>query len=284
MNVFVRSAAEIMQIRSIVTVADQLALLAPGLVVARGSTAVLAHAPALARVPNDLDVFWLGPDTAVPELITALSDDPRLRVFTTKDVATQDRRVSLLHRIDVLVWLSDDPPPSHRFWVDISTSRQTEPTETIPVAATSFFTVPTKVVVLSDVLAEKLFVYVESTQRMRTVMRWSDLFDMLVLILAAPALTQLPLGDVQLAVQRHFSRRAIEPPRTLPPPPRIWRSAWYRLVGPIAQIAPDINRASIAAAAFWNPVLREGGAPVDASWDVKGWRWVSGDMSSERSR
>ena len=107
------------------------------------------------------------------------------------------------------------------------------------------------------------------------MMRWSDLFDMLVLILAAPALTQLPLGDVQAAVQRHFARRAAQPPRRLPPPPRVWRSAWYRLVGPITQIAPDINRAGVAAAAFWNPVLSDDGAPVGAHWDVKRWRWAS---------
>jgi hypothetical protein len=264
-----------MQLRSIITVTQLLTSLAPDLVLARGSTAVLAHAPAVARVPNDLDVFWLGSDAAVPDLAAALSDDPRIRVEDSyRAVAPPDRRVSALHRVDVLVWLSDCPRPSHRMWVDIATSRNAVPSETVQAAVTPAFVAQIKVMALADVLAEKLFVYVESTQSVRGIMRWSDLFDMLVLILAAPALAQLRLADVQVAVQRYFAGRAAHPPRSLPAPRRVWRPAWYRLVGPITRIAPDLDRAAVAAAAFWHPVLGDYGASVGARWDADRWRWA----------
>ncbi len=269
-----RPASDLVRIRAIVALAEALSAFAPDLVVIRGSSAVLAHAPRLARVPNDLDIFWLGASREVVDLVRSLSNNPRLRVVATRAVAPPDHRVCSLHRVDVLVWLSAARRPAHRLWLDIGTSRRMVRAETVELAITPLPAATIRAATLLDVLAEKLYVYVASTRRQRGDLRWTDLFDMLALVHGAPGLDRPDPTEIRAAVRRYFAGRDTPMPMGFPAPPPEWRSAWYRLSGPISRTAPDLERAGVLSARFWCPVLGAHAGSDGSTWDANQWCWA----------
>ena len=50
----------------------------------------LAHAPTLARIPNDLDIYWLGTSEAVVALFEILHEEPQFSVVEIRPVALRD--------------------------------------------------------------------------------------------------------------------------------------------------------------------------------------------------
>ena len=274
------TAVDVLQVHAIFTVLSRLQLLAPDLVVVRGSTAVYTHAPTSSRVPNDLDIFWLGDSSAVPDLISAIivqrgvqASGARLVSARTRVVTLPDPRISALHRVDLLVWLDSAQQPSHRLWLDISTSRRIIPARRMRIRISPQVATEVSVVPVHDALAEKLWVYVESAVRDRADMRWSDLFDMISLISGALELQRYSPNVLRTTCARYFISRGSLLPRWLPEPPREWRPAWYRQVGEVAQRAPSLEQAWSAVSTFWLPVLRARPGCDGLRWNSSRWGW-----------
>jgi hypothetical protein len=273
----VRSAVDLMQVRALFTVLDRLFAFAPDLVVVRGSTAVFAHAPSLARIPNDLDVFWLGDADSIQAIIAGITARPGVRTGEIRLIPPPDKRISAFHRIDVTVWLTPTDRPSHRLWLDLGTSSRLPAKTHVTVPITKTLRTDAVVVELRELLAEKLWVYLESASHERPNLRWSDLFDMIVLIGATPDLLSYAPQDIDATAVRYFARRGGRLPRVFPPPPREWRSAWYRLVGPVARRAPTLHAAWSTMTAFWGPVLAGGMGTRRLRWHPDQWSWQPGD-------
>lgn len=271
-----RTAADLLRLQATFLVLERLQRYRPALVIARGSAATFAHAPATARVPNDLDVFWLGDIEQAAELAHAVGAASDVEVSQIKLVMSPDPRISALHRLDVRVWLqADGPRPDHRLWLDVSTSRRVVPAVDVRLDLTGRDVMSSRVVPLYDLLAEKLWVYEQSTRGERADLRWTDLCDMLALAQGAAALADGTLGELRSASARYFSHRGGVLPRHFLPPPPEWRSPWYRLVGPVAAFAPTLDVAWEAAAGFWQPVLR-GDVEPGVRWHPSRWAWDDG--------
>jgi len=272
-----RTLVDTLQLDKTFLVLDRLQRVEPDLIVVRGSAAVYAHAPSLARVPNDLDVFWLGDHDDIRRVLAAAAapnGDGRLETRQLRVVPPPHPLHVALHRADVLVW--DAGAPVHRLWVDVSTSPYTVPSSlrTVPVASRAGTTA--RVATIAHVLCEKLWVYHESAEPTRTDLRWTDLFDMLVLLRSSVDLQNTTLRGLALDCRQYFVTRGGALPTALGPPPREWRSAWARLVGPVARRNPTLDAAFGALHRFWEPVLRagaRGGRGGSRRWHPEPWEW-----------
>jgi hypothetical protein len=140
------------------------------------------------------------------------------------------------------------------------------------VSLTPRLAIEVVVVELPDLLAEKLWVYLQSANRGRADLRWSDLFDMVALIHGAPSLRCLPPASLRAACARYFGVRGGALPHRLPEPPPEWRRAWFRLVGPVTRRAPTLDAAWQAAADFWQPLLRSH-VLSGMRWSPSTWCW-----------
>jgi hypothetical protein len=280
-----RTTSDLTTLHALIAVLARLSREAPDLVVARGSFAVFAHAPSIARIPNDLDLYWLGASEAVVPLLEGLSKHSRLNVLQTRTVTLPDDRIVSLHRADVLVWLDDSGRPTHRTWVDIGTSRRTARSEVVQIEMPPGTASPTRVVTLLELLVEKLFVYLEAVEGGRALLRWTDLFDMLVLLRGAPALGALEPHHIRAECVRYFTSRGTTVPTDFPLAPTAWRSPWHRLVGPIARDAPRLDRACEVARAFWRPVFHhfESNGGPQLHWDASHFAWVAHTGNGFRS-
>ena len=98
-----RTTSDITAPRAFVTVLALLSREAAELVVARGSFAVFAHAPSIARVPNDLDIYWFGQSDAVLPILEGLGAGPDVSVLQNRIISLPDDRIESLVRSDVLV-------------------------------------------------------------------------------------------------------------------------------------------------------------------------------------
>jgi hypothetical protein len=277
-----RTTVDLLQLRAILAVLTRLQAFAPDLVVTRGSTAVYAHAPLSSRIPNDLDIFWLGDSSDVEDLIGAATARPGVRATRTRLVPSPDPRISALHRVDLLVWLGSAQQPSHRLWVDVGTSRRIIAARQVSISVTPQSIAEASVVEVHETLAEKLWVYVESATRDRTDLRWNDLFDMIALVISSAELQRYSPVGLRTACARYFGRRGSQLPRWVPEPPREWRSVWHRLVGPVADRAPSLDAAWYAVRTFWRPVLGDGSDCDFVRWNPSCWSW-EGTSSNGRS-
>ena len=100
-----------------------------------------------------------------------------------RPVALRDNTIVSLHRGDVVVWLEERQeggPPTHRVWVDISTRRRTVRSVGIDLELAPGVRSNARVMTLSEVLAEKLFIFLDAVRGGRNSLRWTELFDMLV--------------------------------------------------------------------------------------------------------
>ena len=274
-----RTTSDLQTLRALVSVLSQLASEAPDLMVVRGSFAVFAHAPTLARIPNDLDIYWLGTSEAVVALFEILHEKPQFSVVEIRPVALRDNTIVSLHRGDVVVWLEERQeggPPTHRVWVDISTRRRTVRSVGIDLELAPGVRSNARVMTLSEVLAEKLFIFLDAVRGGRNSLRWTELFDMLVLLRGASALGALQPHQLRDECVRYASDYSFDMPTGFPDAPTAWRAPWYRQVGPIARAAPNLARACQIARAFWAPVIdphHTDGALL--RWDAVDLKWIA---------
>jgi hypothetical protein len=248
--------------------------LGPDLVVVRGSLAAYEHAPTTARLPHDLDVSWTGYPAAVGGLLRGLARGPVHQVGQVRNLRSSDPRLYRIVRARVTTTLDGAPTASHRFGLDIGISRRV--VQSVPPGWRVGAPVRPgghRVVTLPHLLAEKLWVYLETVRGARSDMRWTDLFDMLALMLGA---SELQMDghrhEIRAAAVCYFATRHGRLPRTIPPPPRMWRSAWFNQGGPVTDLAPDLGAAWTAARDFWAPLLRNT-AGCGTAWDPVSWTW-----------
>jgi hypothetical protein len=116
-------------------------------------------------------------------------------------------------------------------------------------------------------IAEKLHAYTRTYEGDLPSSRAKDLVD-LALIAALFPLKATPLHE---AIHATFAHRGTHPlPRTLPPPPGDWRTAFRRLAETVG-VPPELADAYAEAAALFNPILT--GSNLTGTWDPGRGRW-----------
>jgi hypothetical protein len=271
-----RTTSDITALRAFITVLSLLSREASELVVARGSFAVFAHAPSIARVPNDLDIYWFGQSDAVLPILEDLGAGPDVSVLQNRIITLPDDRIESLLRSDVLVWLHNSEPATHPMWVDISTNRRAEHSVELEVAAAPGLVFRARVTTLVEVIIEKLFVYLESLVRRRAYPRATDLVDMMVLLLGAPMLAKLQPHEIRAECVRYFNERGCAMPTQVPGAPASWAALWDEIIGSVGCDGIRIDRACEIAGNFWLPVFAatETECVPRLSWKAADCAWV----------
>jgi hypothetical protein len=219
-----------------------------------------AHAPAVARIPNDVDLYWNGSAESLERATGALTHHRgRLRfdLVEMTGLLTNDAGLRALDRLH-LAAIAPMGQVAHRFWLDIATTRYIRPARRAAFRFPDGSEFELSVITRPHLLAEKLWTYAQSASALRHDYRWTDLYDIVALLLPDVRAGRVASPRISAACQRYFAERGRPfSADVLLTPPMAWRSAWLAQTGPVARCAPSLRRASELIHDYFRPLLRD---------------------------
>jgi Nucleotidyl transferase AbiEii toxin, Type IV TA system len=225
-----------------------------------------------ARATKDVDVDWHATEGELLEAIidTGTYDAGDFFEFAIERGDTLADRLGGSHRFRVAAALAGRPFESFALDVGLRDDALTYAeylTAPSLLAFAGIGPVTVRVLPLESQTAEKLHAYTRTYEGDRPSSRSKDLVDLALIA----ALSPLEATALHEAIHATFARRGTHPlPRTLPPPPEDWRTAFRRLAETVG-VPPELTHAHADAAAMINPILID--SNLTRIWDPERRRW-----------